>query len=40
VLTLSADHAFDHHTDYFDWLQQVCEKHRASCREKLQRRRG
>lgn len=33
------DPEFDHHTDYFEWLRAVCEKHRSSYHQQLARRR-
>jgi hypothetical protein len=26
----AVDPEFDHHTDYFEWMAEVCEKHRAA----------
>jgi hypothetical protein len=32
------DPAFNHHTDYFEWLRAVCEKHRDASPAKRARR--
>jgi hypothetical protein len=36
-LPFLSDPAFDHHQDYFDWVREVCEKHRAAWRAKLRK---